>query len=63
MFIIYEYATCVLAVVIGATLLFAACVMYLVFKEGCTILAQSLQKLTHGTTGLMGRWASESREP
>jgi hypothetical protein len=63
MFIIYEYATCVLVVALGMTLLFAACVMYLVFKEGCTVLAQTMRKLTRGATGLMGRWASESREP
>lgn len=62
MFIIYEYAAWVLVVVLGMTLLFAACVTYLVFKEGCTILAQTLHKPTHGATGLVERWASESRE-
>lgn len=63
MFVIYEYATIVLVASIGMTLLFTACVMFLVFKERCTILVQTLRKLTHGATGLMGRWATEPREP
>ena len=62
MFIIYESAACVLVAGIGMTLVFAACVMYLLVIEGGSILAHTLPKLTHGATGLMGRWASESRE-
>ncbi len=54
MFIICEYAACVLAVLIGATLLFTACVMFLALKEGGRVLAQTLHKLTHGATQLKG---------
>ena len=45
MFIVYEYAICVLAVSIGATMLFAAYVMSLVLIEGGRILAQTVRKL------------------
>lgn len=38
MLIVYEYATCVLAVSIGATMLFTACVMFLVLIEGGSIM-------------------------
>jgi hypothetical protein len=63
MFIVYEYATCVLAVSIGATLLFAACVMFLVLIEGGSILAQTLRKLRDGALLLQGRrMAAESRD-
>ncbi len=50
MFIVYEYATCVLAVSIGATMLFTACVMFLVLIEEGSILAQRSRKLTHSAT-------------
>ena len=61
MFIIYEYATCVLAVSIGATMLFTACVMFLVLIEGGSILAQTTHKLRHGALPLQGKWmAAES---
>ena len=44
MFIISEYAVCVLAVWIGMTLLFMACVMFLVLERG----------LYHGGTEVAG---------
>ena len=63
MFIIYEYAACLFAVLLGATLLFAACVMFLVLIEGGSILAQILRKLRDGALLLQGRrMAAESRD-
>jgi hypothetical protein len=56
MFAIYECAACVLAVWIGMTLLFLGCVMFLVLIEGCTILVQTLRKVTYGEIPLIGRW-------
>jgi hypothetical protein len=63
MFIVYEYATCVLAVSISATMLFTGCVMFLVLIEGGRILAQTLRKLRDGVLLPLGRrMAAESRE-
>jgi len=42
MFIISEYAASVLAVGIGMTLLFMACVMVLLLIEGVSILVRTL---------------------
>ena len=55
MFIIYEYAACVLVAWIGTTMLFAACVMFLAFEEACTIGARKLQMLKNGEIPLIGR--------
>jgi glucose-6-phosphate dehydrogenase assembly protein OpcA len=44
MLIIYEYAACVLAVSVGATLLFVACVTVLALKEGGCVLRQEWRK-------------------
>ena len=63
MFIVYEYATCVLAASIGAMMLFTASVMFLVLIEGGGILAQTLWKLTYRAIPLQGRrMAAESRD-
>jgi hypothetical protein len=63
MFIVYEYAACVLAVSIVATMLFSAYVMVLVLIEGGSILAQTLRKLRDGVLLLHGRrMAAESRD-
>ena len=48
MYIVYEYATCVLAASIGATILFTAYVMLLLLIEGGRILAQTLRRLRAG---------------
>ena len=48
MFIVYEYAICVLAVSIGATILFTAYVISLLLFECSRILAQTLRKLRVG---------------
>jgi len=48
MYIVYEYAICVVAVLIGATMLFTAYVMTLVLIEGGRFLAQTLRKLRDG---------------
>ena len=55
MLIVYEYAACVLAVSIGATVLFTACVMFLVLIEGGSILARTLRKPRDGVLLLQGR--------
>ena len=63
MLIVYEYATCVLAVSIGATMLFSACVMFLVLIEGGSILGRTLRKPRNGALLLQGRrMAAESRD-
>lgn len=64
MLAIYECAACVLAVVIGATLLFTACAMFLLTIEGGRIAARTWQELTLGATRMIGRWmVVEPREP
>ena len=64
MFIISEYAACLFAVLLGVTLLFAVCVMFLVLQEGGSIVARTWQELTHGAPWLMGRRvAADPREP
>jgi hypothetical protein len=64
MFIIYEYAACLFAVLLGATLLFAVCVLFLVLQAGGSIVARTWQELTRGAPWLMGRRvAAEPREP
>ncbi len=56
MFIVYECALCVLTVLVGAMLLFAACVMFLVLKAGVDVfLAPALQKVMDGAIQLKGR--------
>ena len=63
MFIVYEYDTCVLAVSIGVTMLFTACVMFLLLIEGGSILVQRSRKLRDGALLLQGRrMAAESRD-
>ena len=64
MFIIYEYAACLFAVLLGATLLFVVCVMCLVLKEGGSIVARTWQEFTHGAPWLKGtQVVPEPREP
>jgi hypothetical protein len=64
MFIIYEYAACLFAVLLGAALLFAICVTFLVLREGGSIVARTWQEFTHDTPWLMGRRVvAEPREP
>jgi hypothetical protein len=64
MFAIYECAGCVLAVWIGMTLLFMACVVFLVLEEGCSIAERKIYDLTRMGIPLIGRWlAVGTREP
>jgi hypothetical protein len=44
MFTIYEYAGCLLAVVVGMTLLFTACVIALVLIDGGSVLGANVAK-------------------
>ena len=63
MFIVYEYVTCVLAVLFGATLLFTVSVIVVGLIEGSSILAQALRKLREGSPQLQSRWMpAESRD-
>jgi len=63
MLIVYEYAACVLAVSIVATMLFTAYVMVLVLVKGGSILGQTLRKPRNGALLLQGRrMAAESRD-
>jgi hypothetical protein len=63
MYIIYEWAVCLLAVAIGVTLLFTVYVMFLVLKEGGSILAQTSRKFVHGAIQLNERWmAAKARD-
>jgi hypothetical protein len=52
MFTIYEYAGCLLGVLVGMTVLFTACAIVLVLIEGGSILAQRSRKLTHSAIQL-----------
>lgn len=63
MFIIYEYAACLIAAVIGATLVFTVGGIFLVLKELSSLGARRLREKTPRATWLVGRWALESREP
>ena len=64
MFIIYEYAACLIAVLLGAALLFAVCVMFLVLREGGSTVARTWQEFKHYTPWLTGiPVAGEPREP
>ena len=63
MFIVYEYATCVLVVSIGTTMLFTACAMVLVLIEGGSILAQASRKPRDSALLLQGRrMTADSRD-
>ena len=48
MYIVYEYAICMLAVVIGVTMLFTAYVMFLFLIKGGRNLIQTLSKPRDG---------------
>jgi len=52
---VWEGAVCVLAGLIGATLLFAACAMFLVLKAGGRFLAPAFQKVAAGVIQPKGR--------
>jgi hypothetical protein len=56
MHIMLEYAFCLFAAAILATLLFTACVMTLAVKEGSRLLVRTSRKLTLGATHLRLRW-------
>ena len=59
MFIIYEYAACMVVALIAAILVCTACAMFLLLKNGAGSLARTLQKLTHGAlSGIAGRWVT-----
>ena len=54
MFTIYEYAGCLLAVLVGMALLFTACVIVLVLIEGVKILHLRTRKLAENAIRLQG---------
>jgi len=57
-FIVWEGAVCVLAGLIGATLLFSVGIMFLVLKAGGRFLAPALQKVADGVFQPKGRRVS-----
>ncbi|MGA3168975.1 MAG: hypothetical protein ABSF14_22975 [Terriglobia bacterium] len=63
MFIIYEYAACLFVALVGAALLSAVGVMFIVLKEAGSMGARRLRELTRRATWLVGRWTAEPREP
>jgi hypothetical protein len=64
MFIIYELAACLCAAVLVATVMFAACVIFLGLKEAGHRVARTLPKLPPSTSWLPGtRVVPEPREP
>jgi hypothetical protein len=63
MFAIYECGACLLAVTIGATLLFTACVLILLLVEGGSTLAPRARTLAHSVPQFKVDWvATESRD-
>jgi hypothetical protein len=53
MFIIYEYAACMVVALIAAILVCTACAMFLLLKNGAGRVARTLQKLTHGALSMI----------
>jgi hypothetical protein len=64
MLALYECAACILAVLVGATLLFGVCVMVILSIEGSRVMARTWQELTLGAARMIGRWmVVQPREP
>jgi uncharacterized membrane protein YphA (DoxX/SURF4 family) len=63
MFIIYEYAACLLVALTVGTLLFAAGAMCVMLIAAGSAASRWWPDLTHGANGLMGRWTAEPRVP
>ena len=59
MFIIREYAACLIVVLVAATLLFAGCGIFLVLKAGYRIAARTLVPPHELTTATLGRTREE----
>ena len=63
MFVIYDCAACLLAALVGGTLLFTAGVICIMAVEAGGIAWRKWPDLTQRATWLMGRWTAEPREP
>jgi len=63
MFIIYEYAACVLVALIGGTLLFATSATCVLLWSAGGIAWRWWRELAPGANWRMGRWTAEPREP
>jgi hypothetical protein len=63
MFIIYEYAACLLVALIGGTFLFTASAMCVMLWEGGGITWRWWRELASVPHWLPGRWTAEPREP
>ena len=63
MFIVYEYAACLLAALIGGTLLFTVSAMGVTLWAAGGITLRWWRELASVPTWLPGRWTGESREP
>jgi hypothetical protein len=55
MYVFFECAACLILVAFVGTLLFAACVLFIVLKEGATILGQLARGIAHDTRILVAR--------
>jgi hypothetical protein len=62
MFIIYEFAACFFAAIIGGTLLFAAGAMCVMLIAAGSFAWRRWPELSHRAHGLRGRWAAAPRE-
>jgi len=59
MFIIREYAACVLATLFAGTLFLAGCGIFLALKAGCRIAARTLVRARKFTTATLERGGPE----
>lgn len=64
MFIIYEYASCVLVAMVVAALAVMACAIFPLLSQGRGMMGRSLQQLIHGFSSLSGTGlAARVRKP
>jgi hypothetical protein len=59
MFIMGECAVCLLAALFLVTLLLGVYGIFLVLKQGSSLLEQGAQKLMRGAIQLKGRWVAD----
>lgn len=64
MFVIYEYASCVLVAMVVAALAVMACAIFPLLSEGRVMMGRSLHQLKHGASWLQGAGlAARVRKP
>ncbi len=60
MFILFEYASCLILAAIIVTVLFAVSALLIVLDEGATILGRLARRMAHGARVLVARRAELS---